>query len=386
MLGYLNKIAMAVMFAAISLSWTSCGGGSTQHPCQGTTCVQSARTFLYLSALDDISGFDIATSGTPTSFQNVSGPNQSIGIVADPSAKFLYVSDFGNAAVHAFTINSSTGVLSSVSGSPFSAGSPPDAGGIAIDPNTKFLYVTLMNSGAVAGFSINATTGALTSIAGSPFPAGNAPVQAIVDSSGKFLYVSNLNDSQGSISAYNIDPTSGVLTPIPGSPFPTQTNFPGPAGLAIGGDGKFLYVGMAGTATANNVISGFSIASNSGVLTQLTGSPFTAGNSPLGLATDSTGKFLFAANGQDDTLSAFSIDLSSGALAPVLGSPFATHTAPVAVALDPAGQFVYVANSGSGDLSAFSLDSTTGGLTPLPGAPFSTGQLEPGGLVIVKAQ
>ena len=240
MSGYLKQVVMAAISAAMCLCWIGCGGGSPPHPCQGATCVPSATEFLYLTALDDISGFTIGTSGAPTSFQNQSGPNQSIGIVADPSAKFLYISDFENAGVDAFTINASGGVLTPVAGSPFSAGSPPGAGGIAVDPTTKFLYVTLMNSGEVAGFSINAATGALTPIPGSPFPAGNTPLQAIVDSSGKFLYVSNVNDSQGGISAYNIDPATGALTPIPGSPFPTQTGFPGPAGLAIGGGGKFL--------------------------------------------------------------------------------------------------------------------------------------------------
>jgi 6-phosphogluconolactonase len=381
-----KQAAVSLISAVICLGWIGCGGGSPPRPCQGATCVPSATEFLYVTALDDISGFSLATSGNPTSFQNQSGPNQSIGMVADASGKFLYVSDFENASVQAFTINRSTGLLSAVAGSPFSAGSPPGAGGIAVDPGTKFLYITLMNSAEVAGFSINSATGALTSIPGSPFPAGNTPVQAIVDSSGKFLYVSNLNDSQGAISGYGIDPISGALTPIPGSPFPTQTNFPGPAGLAIGGGGKFLYVGMAGMANANNKISGFSIDPNTGVLTQIPGSPFPTGNIPLGIATDPSDKFLFTANGQDDTLSVFSIDASSGALSPVAGSPFATHSAPVAVVVDPQGKLVYVANSNSGDLSSFSLNSTTGVLTVLSGSPFSTGQQQPEGLVIVKTQ
>ncbi|SRR6266536_3254890 len=67
--------------------------------------------FLFACLIGDecyhpnISSFNLATSGVPTSFQNQSGPNQSIGVVADPSAKFLYVSDFENSAVQAFTIN-----------------------------------------------------------------------------------------------------------------------------------------------------------------------------------------------------------------------------------------------------------------------------------------
>jgi 6-phosphogluconolactonase (cycloisomerase 2 family) len=379
-----KQVALTLITAAISACWMACGEGNPPHPCQGATCVPSAATFLYLTALDDVSGFAIAPSGTPTSLQSQAGPNQSIGVVADPGAKFLFVSDFENASVHVLSIGHS-GALAPVARSPFPAGTPPDAGGIALDSAAKFLYVTLPNSGKVAGFSINASTGALTPIAGLPIPAGSNPGQAIVAPSGRFLYVSNLNDAQGSISAYSIDPGSGALTEISGSPFPTQANFPGPAGLAIGGSGKFLSIAMVGTANANHVVSGLSIDPTTGVLTQMATSPFPAGLGPIRLASDTAGKFLFVANSHDDTLSAFIIDAASGALTAV-GLPYATGSAPVDVVVDPQGKFVFVANSGSSDLSAFSLDSSTGALTPLSGSPFASGQQEPGGLAIVRTQ
>jgi Lactonase, 7-bladed beta-propeller len=224
------KVVIAAVSIAMCICWTGCGGGSRPHPCQGATCVPSAGKFLYITALDDVSMFRVGAGGIPTGSQNQSGPNQSIGVAADPLGKFLYVSDFENATIVAFTINRSSGLLTPI-GSPVSAGSPPDAGGLAVDPGGKFLYVTLMNSSAVAGFSIDPVSGALTPIPGASVPAGNTPVQAIVDSSGKFLYVSNLNDSLGAISGYSIDTTTGDLTPIPGSPFPTQAGYPGPAAL-----------------------------------------------------------------------------------------------------------------------------------------------------------
>jgi YVTN family beta-propeller protein len=338
-----------------------------------------------VTALDDVTTFRVNAAGMLTEPHNQSGPNQSIGVVADPSGKFLYVSDFENATIEAFTINRSSGLLTPI-GSPVSAGSPPDAGGLAIHPAGKFLYVTLMNSGGVAGFSIDPVTGALSPIPGASIPAGNTPVQAIVDFSGKFLYVSNLNDSLGAISGYSIDPTTGDLTPIPGSPFPTQAGFPGPAAFTIGAGGKFLYVGMVGTVNSNNTISGFSIDPATGVLSQLVGSPFPAGQGPIRVEADPAGKFLFSANLFDDTVSAFTIDGTSGALGQVTGSPFPTNSAPVAVVVDPDGKYVYVANTGSGDLSVFSLNSTSGALSAIAGSPFSTGQQEPGGLALVKTQ
>ena len=73
---------------------------SSCHNCAAPT------PFLYSTALNDISSFCLSTAGVPVSIQNPSGPNSSLGIVADPSGKFLYVLDFANGSVDVFTINS----------------------------------------------------------------------------------------------------------------------------------------------------------------------------------------------------------------------------------------------------------------------------------------
>jgi 6-phosphogluconolactonase len=353
----------------VLLGLISCGSFFDQHHGCGTC---APLTFLVTSESNSVSGFTLATSGVPSLVGNVAGPNSTQGILVDKSASFVFVSDFQNGAVEAFTINSMSGALSAVAGSPFAAGPAPGAGGLAIDPSTRYLYVTLMNSSAVAGFTIAAGTGVLTPIPGSPFPAGDTPIQAIEDPSGKFLYVSNLNDALGGISAYTINPTTGALTPITGSPFPTQSNFPGPNRMAVGGGGKFLYVGMSGTSNANNGVSAFAIDPNTGVLTQITGSPFPTGNDPQGIVSDPTGKFLYTANSQDGTLSAFTIDGSSGALTPV-GSPYVTLSGPEALAIDPGGQFLYVGENSTTGIEAFTINATSGALTPISGSPFSPG-------------
>jgi 6-phosphogluconolactonase (cycloisomerase 2 family) len=360
----------SVAAVAALLGLTACGSFFSQfHGC--TTC--TVPTFLFASQSNAVSGFTLSPSGVPSLAGSQTGPNSTEGMVVDKSASFLFVSDFQNGTVDAFTINSTSGSLSAVAGSPFSAGPAPGAGGLALDPSTRFLYVTEMNSAAVAAFTIAAGTGVLTPIAGSPFPAANTPVQAIVDPSGKFLYVSNLNHAFGAISAYSIDSTSGALAPIAGSPFPTQTNFPGPNHMAIGGGGKFLYVGMSGTVNANHTISAFSIDPTTGALTQIPGSPFTTGNDPQGLATDPGGKFLYTANSNDNTVSAFTVDGSSGTLTPISGSRFATQAAPAALAIDPAGQFLYVGESSTKGIEALSIDPTSGAVTPIAGSPFFPG-------------
>ena len=55
---------------------------------------------------------------------------------------------------------------------------------------------------------------------------------------GTFLFVSNLNGN--TVSAFLIDTDTGTLIPVPGSSFPTGQT---PIGLITDASGKFLYVG-----------------------------------------------------------------------------------------------------------------------------------------------
>ena len=106
-----------------------------------------------------------------------------------PIPKFAYVSNSGSANVSAYTINTTSGALTPVAGSPFAAGTQPL--GVAVDPSGKFVYVANEFSNNVSAYTINATSGALTPVAGSPFAAGSNPDEVAVDPSGKFVYVTN---------------------------------------------------------------------------------------------------------------------------------------------------------------------------------------------------
>src|SRR5207248_11042345 len=89
------------------------------------------------------------------------------------------------------------------------------------------------------------------------------------------------------------------------------------------------------------------------------------GASPIALAIDPAGGFLFAANAGSNSVSVYSINSGSGALGEISGSPFPT-TSPLALALSPSGKFLYVANAPSGMVSAYGIQSTgalTGGVS-----------------------
>src|SRR6266849_4011020 len=197
--------------------------------------------------------------------------------------KFAYVANESSANVSAYTINSTTGALSPVTGSPFAAGSFPFS--VAVDPTGKFAYVanacgvTCTVSGNVSAYTIDSTTGALSPVPGSPFAAGSTPIAVAVDPSGKFAYVANANSTN--VSAYTINNTTGALSPVPGSPFAAGA---APRSVAVDPSGKFAYVANQCCnvfCSVSGSVSAYTIDSTTGALSPVPGSPFAAGTFPL---------------------------------------------------------------------------------------------------------
>jgi len=359
--------------------------GST-HGFLAQPSTTSHAEYAYSANLNQITGFKVdLTSGALSIPTHVPGPNDAGGMVADPKAKFLYVSDFTGAAIDGFAINAATGGLTPISGSPFSVGAGNGPSGMAIDSTGKFLFLAHANLNGIFVFTRDANTGALILVPGSPFAAGATPSHLVVDQSARLLYASNSNDPMGSISAYTINPTTGALTEIAGSPFATQTGFPGPGRLAIEPGGKFLYVGLGGSVNANHFVAAFSIDPSTGGLSPVPGSPFSAGNGSFSVVVDQSGRYLYTANAFDNTISVFTIDTGSGALTSISGSPFATGAVggfPFALGMDPTGMFLYTANQGSDNISGLRINGTTGALTLISGSPFA-GVTNPFDLTIV---
>jgi DNA-binding beta-propeller fold protein YncE len=75
----------------------------------------------------------------------------------------------------------------------------------------QFVYLTNSQDQTISGYSIDATTGALSSVPGSPFSNGNSPCWGItVDPTSHFVYVVNTGEvNTGSI--YAINPQTGAL-------------------------------------------------------------------------------------------------------------------------------------------------------------------------------
>jgi len=145
---------------------------------------QSGTHAYVLSDVDD--AIDAYSIGSTGALSPLAPPNYQ-GVAADPlfsaispNGKFFYVvnwfanvgAPFPGSTVSVFSIDTASGALAMISGSPFATGSGPTS--IAFEPTGKFAYVTNEFSGTVSGFSMNPATGAMTALP-STVAAGQVP-------------------------------------------------------------------------------------------------------------------------------------------------------------------------------------------------------------------
>jgi 6-phosphogluconolactonase (cycloisomerase 2 family) len=352
----------------------SCGGSSSSAAPSGTnpsnppgsqaSSGTSVSEVVYVATGSQILSFAInSSSGFSGAQSSTAAPPYVIDMKVDPSGRFLYLSDFNVGQVRCYAINSSTGGLSEINGSPFGPVGPGTGNGgpIAIDPQGKFLFFSSAQ-GDIRTFAINASDGSL-SLTGLPISNTNQPIQLVVDPAGKFLYSANHADFSDArdISVYSIGAT-GALQSIPGSPFSILSNSQ-PYGLAIDPTGKFLFVALWNA----QKVAAMKIDSNSGGLSPVAGSPYTVGFLPQSLTMTPSGNLLYVGNTGDSKVSAFQVDPASGALTPVSGSPFFEGN-PSWLIADTTGNILIVAESSLNKLSLFSIGGS-GALTRIGSTP-----------------
>jgi len=319
-------------------------------------------------------------------------------------ARFAYVLDTSN-NVLGFSIDSASGGLTRLSGSPFPTATSTTGASLTIDRLGRFLYVSVYAANSIFAFSIDSSTGGLTSVPGSPFPTLTGPSSIAEDPTGRFIYVAfsvRSGIAPLGIAVYTVNSSTGALTVVGGSPFLGTTTGGLPSALTIGPSGRYLYAASPtvslGTYALNSGAFGapaFSAGLSSpfifGVVVDPTESyiceyqfqmgidsdafltlvPARGGaksafwvlNSAFSVALHPSGKFVYAGNSAGTQTQAYTIDLAAKTLTAVLGSPFTGGTP----SIEPTGQFLYSLSANT--IITYTIDPNTGFLTAVAAPP-----------------
>lgn len=312
---------------------------------------------------------------------------------------YLVVLNKSASTISVFTIHSSTGVLTPISGSPISVGGTAETG--AGDLLGRYFFVANKTSNTFSIFNWS-SSGNFAALSSSPFSVGTNPAWIASHPSKGFVYVAN--EVGNSISGFQL--SNEGATPVPNSPLSVTA----PKFLTMDAQGRFVF---AYNNSDGRVISAI-IDQTTGSLTAVSNSAQTVSSL---MAADPTGKFLWmedsggsvirmnydqtagsiqsftfafgpgatvtslpsARNGQNlyvvlggsDRVHGCSVS-EAGALTELAGSPYSTGDNPATMYITPNEKFAYVPNSSADSVSLFSINSSTGVLTSI-GSDISAG-------------
>ncbi len=145
------------------------------------------------------------------------------------------------------------------------------------------------------------------------------------------------------------------MTQVPGSPFASGSSPIGIAFTPVLSGGLFAAV----TNSADNNVSVFNVNQTTGTFTQIPGSPFPVGANPNTVVFSGlvSGVLLAAiVNFDTNNVSVFEVNQTTGVFTEIFGSPFATGVQPDGIAFSPlvhGNLFAGVANFGDGTASAY---------------------------------
>ncbi|MDR3737090.1 MAG: hypothetical protein P4L10_16340 [Acidobacteriaceae bacterium] len=290
----------------------------------------------------------------------------------------VYAGKNGSSTFVGYTMSSTTGNLTAVSGSPYSIASVPLT--MAITPANTYLYVG--TAAGIYGYSI-AAGGALTALnSGSALATGlaNSPASLDISADGNFLAVLTNNyitSGTATIYIYQIASSTGLLTSNGGSATVTigTSALVHTVKFSPNEDLIVTALGSAGTDV-------YSFNSSSGAISAL---PVSTAPAPTGTASDNAAIFsydgatLYIVRGSGASLLlAYPIAATTGTITTTAGSTgsYTLGNSPSTITLNKStasSPYLYVTNAGDGSISGFKISSTSSVvLTALPKSPYST--------------
>ena len=284
---------------------------------------------------------------------------------------FVTASKNNPGQVSVYRVDQESGALTQIQDSPYSSGGRNPVAEVT-SPNGANLYVVNHDDNTIVEFAIG-TDGKLYPQHTYNTP-GTEPIAIAINSAGTYLYVvdtyqptyTDANPGPGGVVVFPVNTDGSLGTAVANgsqSYFPVQNN---PLSVNVTANGSFVYVVNANTSAQAGTVSAFSVGTG-GVLSTISGSPFSAGVAPTASASDPTSRFYYVTDSATNQLIAYTIS-ASGSLVPLENGPFATATFPDAVTIDPSGTYIYVANYNSNSISAYQITQSTGAPSGLAGA------------------
>ncbi len=275
----------SVSLATAPVAMTVSPDGNTLYVVSGTTTASLSAYALSSGALGSATNQvsltipgDASDSVVPTAVAVLANGN-AVYVTAYDSSSYnpggITTSTASPGWLFGFTTGSG-GALTATPGSPYSAGVKPSA--LVADPTNRFVYVTDFASNQLIGYGIY-TGYTLNFLVNGPYKSGGQPSSIAIDPRGKFMYVSNSLDS--SVTAYVIDLTTGTPSTAVNSTG-SQTNSTDTQPVSVAVDpalGRYVY-------TANflgNSVSGFRLDPTAGTLKPTQSTPYPVGVHPTAL-------------------------------------------------------------------------------------------------------
>jgi 6-phosphogluconolactonase len=368
----------------VSGALTAVGTAQATGSLPSAVAIDPLSQFLFVSneASSNISPYVINSGGSLTAEALVTSGAEPGPLTVDPSDKFLYVEDqvgsqTNETGIQSFAIGAGASLTASlVVGEPEAGSLTILSGSAAVAYTPQFAYTANEGFSNISGYQVNATTGALTAVTGSPFSAGTGAgetIDIVADPFERFVFAVNASDNPNTVSAFKITTSTGALVAATGSPFATGgfSNY----GIAEDASGRFVYTMSASTSE----ISGFNVNQSSGALTTIPSFTSPELDAPGAIANSPFGSTLFVTNKGDDTVSVLAIG-PSGTVNNFSNSPFAgsgpSPAGPtqqlIAAAVDPSNRFVYFLDVAGDDVAAYQFtDANTE--SPASFAPISGG-------------
>jgi len=260
----------------------------------GMVVAQGKFVYAALAAQNQLYGWSVSSSGAltalsgfPLTISTMAGTianfayNQQV-LITNPSGTLLFLSEFGDEEIYVYQINSTSGALTAVSGSPFSTlGATLEPDNMAMDGLGKYLYVTESSddhSGSFIGIYSVSSSGALTQVGTGNYEdsiwefAGEPSGKYMIGISGKTAFFYGQDDPH--IYVYSINQSTGALTLAS-----TNTTTYAPFNIAVSPvatNGTFVYsFSINDTDTGIYPVEGYQLNTTTGTLTALSGSPFS---------------------------------------------------------------------------------------------------------------